>query len=238
MTERIDLRHVAGAADKRVVCRHAAIVFETERLAAVIAGVLRAVLLLALADGEKEEAVAIKGDAPAEVGFRLAPRVGDEDLLEIRHRRAGPPRACQHGGGPLVRPGLRVAQIQQLVLAKLRMQGDVEQAGQPPVVDRGYALDWLRIEDAVANDAQPSASLGHEHLRRRGGMPGSTDARARWRPPSHAPGSSEVKSVTGSDGNGGEAARADFCAPTVVPSDARTMTRPHASRFCISRIVA
>ena len=69
VTERVDLRHVTGAAHKRVVCRHAAIVLESERLAAVIAGVLRAVLLLALADGEKEEAVAIKGDAPAEVGF-------------------------------------------------------------------------------------------------------------------------------------------------------------------------
>jgi len=46
-----------------------------------------------------------------------------------------------------------------------------------------------------------------------------------------------VKSVTGSDGNGGEAARAGFCAPTVVTSDARTMTRPTASRFCMSRIV-
>ena len=50
-------------------------------------------------------------------------------------------------------------------------------------------------------------------------------------------GNSEVKSVTGSDGNGGEAARAAFCAPTVEPSDARTMTRPNASRFSISRIV-
>ena len=32
------------------------------------------------------------------------------------------------------------------------MPGDVEQAGQSAGVDRGYALDWLRIVDAGAED--------------------------------------------------------------------------------------
>ena len=176
MTERVDLRHVAGAADKRVVCRHAAIVFETERFAAVIAGVLRAVLLLTLADGEKDEAVAIKGDAPAEVGLRLAPRVGDEDLPEIRHAVTGPPRACQHGGGPLVRPSSSSSSDTSSWFSRNFGAGRCR-AGRPVARWRPrYALDWLRIRTPWRMIATVRFARSRA-LRHRAGMPGSTDAK-------------------------------------------------------------
>src|SRR5262245_14726539 len=50
--------------------------------------------------------------------------------------------------------------------------------------------------------------------------------------------SSEVKSVTGRGGIGGDAARADFWASAVEPIETRATRRPSANRLSIPRIVA
>src|SRR5687768_17344563 len=88
VSERIDFRRVIAPAGERVVRRHAAVIAQSQYLAAVIARLLRAVLLLPLAEGQEQEAVAVDRDAPAVVGGRLAPVVGDEDLLDVVEPRA------------------------------------------------------------------------------------------------------------------------------------------------------
>jgi hypothetical protein len=73
--------------------------------------------------------------------------------LAARHRRA--PAA---GARRVVRP------VDPAVFVVLRMQRDIEQAALPAGDDLGQAFDRFRIEFVIlADDAQPSGALGHQH---------------------------------------------------------------------------
>ena len=50
-----------------------------------------------------------------------------------------------------------------MVLGELRMQHDIEKAAERDGFHSGHAGDRLWIEDAVADDAEPSRALGDQH---------------------------------------------------------------------------
>ena len=105
-----DLRLRAGLADERIVRRHAAVVFEPQRLPDVVVERLRfhaqavvfgagAAQPVAIADHHVQRAVGTEHHASGEIAARL-PRVGDEDLRER-------PSACRPRAS--ARDGERVA---------------------------------------------------------------------------------------------------------------------------------
>src|SRR6185436_15681286 len=115
MSERIDLRQVSLLPDKRIVRRHASVVTKAQNLATVVARLLRAILLLTLADGEVQQAGPIERDAPAVVRVRLAPRVRDEDVFDVLQRRAVEDASRERGCGEVVLTSLRVTQVDDAV---------------------------------------------------------------------------------------------------------------------------
>src|SRR5690606_17702133 len=88
MAERVYLGQVTVFADKRIVGRNGAVVAQPQYLAAVLHRVLRTLLLLALADGDVEHAVAAEDHAAAEVRRRRAPVLCDEDVAHVVQRAA------------------------------------------------------------------------------------------------------------------------------------------------------
>src|SRR5687767_12203587 len=91
MTERIDLRLVSRPAYVRVVCRHAAVVANTEDLADVRGGILRRGWIVAIAKRDIEEAGSVPRETRAVAAAggteslrRSRPaviRIGDEDVF-------------------------------------------------------------------------------------------------------------------------------------------------------------
>ena len=145
VTERVDLRLVAGAVDKGVVGRHGAVVAQANQLAAVVRGILRwrVLALRRVAHAHVEHAVTPEHDARG-----LGDHVVDEDLLELRQRRTVPHRAGQYGaarrggGWPAAARGrcrlawrqrhrLVIRQVDVAVGCKLRVQRDVHQPREP-----------------------------------------------------------------------------------------------------------
>ena len=94
----------------------------------------------------------------------------DEDVPDVGERLPSKrPRAMRHRPALLVER-LRVGEIDELVLGKLRMERDVHvavngagQAGLAGPVGRRAAGDRLRIEHAVADDPQLAGALGDQH---------------------------------------------------------------------------
>src|SRR5688572_23371138 len=127
MAERVNLGLVARLAGERIVRRYASVIAQPQHLPAVVVSVLRPVLLLPLADRQVEQAGAVERNPSAVVRARLAPGVGDEDVLDVMQRLAVVAGARQCGRGQVVGAPLGVAQIQQLVLDKTRVQRDVEE---------------------------------------------------------------------------------------------------------------
>ena len=124
---RVDLRQVARLAGERIVGRRRAVVVQAQHLAAVQHRVLRAVLLLALADGEIQLAVAAEHHAAAEIRRRVAPVLGDEDLLDVLQRLAVEPRARERRRREVALAAFRIRQIQDSVLREARMRQHLEQ---------------------------------------------------------------------------------------------------------------
>ena len=187
----------------------------------MIARLLRAVLLLTLADGEIQQAGSVERDATAEVGVRLAPRIRDEDVLDVLQRRAVEHRACERGGREVVLTGLRVAQIDDLVLGEPRMQRDVEKTGEHAREHVRCSGDRRRIELAVANDSQPTLALGDQDARRQGGTQASTDARDQSPPARHGLGARTRRT---------SAAASEAAARTAAPAPTATTRRRCSTR--------
>jgi len=57
---------------------------------------------------------------------------------------------------------LVIGEVDQLVLAELRVQGEVHETGEALRVHLRHAGHWIRIEDAVANHAQPPRPLANQ----------------------------------------------------------------------------
>src|SRR4026208_2223295 len=163
MTERIDLRLISGLADERIVWRHAAVISQPNDFATVILCVLRALLLLPFPDRQIQKVGTIERDAATIVRVRLAPRVGDEDVLDVGERGPIESAARQCRRREIVVARLRVGQIDEAILRERRMQRDVEQTAKHTREDFGDAGNRCWIEHAVADDAQTALALGGEH---------------------------------------------------------------------------
>ena len=126
--------------------------------------VLCAVLLLPLADGEIELAVAAEHHAAAEVRRRVAPVLGDEDLLDVLQRFAVEPRACERRRRERALAAFGIRQIQDSVLREIRMRQDLEQPAEHRDAHLGHTRDRLRVESAVAEHAQAPRPLRDQQI--------------------------------------------------------------------------
>ncbi len=154
------------AAVERVVGRRRAIVVEAQRLAAVVVGFLRA----------HHRGVGAEG-GPADGGVELAlivelqlavervDVVGDEDVLAVDDLLAVP-LAAVDGVGAEVAARLVVGHVDPAIGLEVRVQDEVHEAGGDAEVrvDFRGAFNRLRIELAIADDAQRAGALDDEDV--------------------------------------------------------------------------
>ena len=114
---------------------------------------------------EVQHAVATEGDARG-AGLRQ-----NENILHIGERAAIPAAACDSGGSFAAIQRLGVGEIHEMILGKTRMERDVHVAVDGARIARfagpiggRSAGDGLRIENAVADDAQAAGALGDQHV--------------------------------------------------------------------------
>jgi hypothetical protein len=84
--------------------------------------------------------------------FNVGERVTIEHATDDRRRRSA------------VRTGLRIAQVDEAVVCEVGVNGHIEQTALPACVHFRHTRDRLRIENAVANDAQPPGPLGNQDV--------------------------------------------------------------------------
>src|SRR5262245_27129182 len=124
MTEREDLRLVAGPSDKWIVRRHRAIVVKTKHFAGVRIRILRAAAVAAARRRHIELAVA----APCDPRRTRHAGTATEDVLELGDRLAfkTPTRDGQRGLS-FGANGLQIGEIDESIRGELRMQHNVEE---------------------------------------------------------------------------------------------------------------
>ena len=98
---------------------------------------------------------------------RAVPVGRDENILDVRERGAAVEAGacdgeCRHGR--ILRIGLRVREIDELVAAEVRVQNDVGKPADDGRANGRHTGDRRRIEHAVAHDAQPARAFRHEHV--------------------------------------------------------------------------
>ena len=109
-------------------------------------------------DARSEAAV---GGAGASV-----PGLGDQNIFDVGERLAVPLPARNGQRRALHSAffhGLRIREVNQLVLGELRVEDDVHQACQTAGVNVRQAGDRLLVEDAVANDSQSALAFRDQH---------------------------------------------------------------------------
>ena len=154
----VDLGLVARLAGKGVVGRHGAVVRQPQHLAAQVVRILCA-LAASAAGRHVEHAVAAEGNAR-----RAAGALGDEEVLHRRQRLAVPRAARQRQRALIGSERLRVGEVDVAVLGKARVQRDVHQAREALRPHHRYPGHGRRVQHAIADHAQLSASLGHQHV--------------------------------------------------------------------------
>ena len=165
-----DLRTRAGAADERIVGRHAAIVVQPDDLAVMVREILRRVRLevplgrnLPIAERQEQVAVLVERDLAAEVSAALRHRL--EQLLDAGEPIVLEPAAHERGRRLLpVGARLRVGQVEQPVRGEVRMRHHLEKTTLARVEHLRHAVDGLRKELALPDDAQASGPLRDQHV--------------------------------------------------------------------------
>ena len=118
---------------------------------------------LTLADAEEQKALTVERNPRAVV--TSPSRVGHEQLFYIVELIVFETGSHDRGRRPvLVRVGLRIAHIDQLVRAEVGVQYDVQEPTLPRRVDLGDTGDRSRKQFPVPNDPQSSGALGHEDV--------------------------------------------------------------------------
>ncbi len=194
MAERVDLRPVAFFTHEGIICGNGPIILEPEDLSNDGARLLRLLSVVPVSAGDIEVAGLVecqarsgtgvqwtlsatpdRASSPAVVGFR------NKDVLVVRKRRAAIPARAADGQRRLrgiLGCGLSVSEIDQPVLAELRMESNIHQASEASGSDWGQTADRRGIENAIANDAQTSRALGDQHsaIRKKRHTPGMIEA--------------------------------------------------------------
>src|SRR4029078_7619725 len=114
-------------------------------------------LLLPLADGQKEKAAALERHPAAVVRRRLAPGSADEDLLQVAERLAVKLRPGERCCRQAVLACLGVGEVEPLVLREPWMQGDLEETAEDLRAHGRHAGNRRRIERAVADNPELAA---------------------------------------------------------------------------------
>ena len=122
-----DGRGLARLTGQRIVIGSAAIVVQTQHAAGRVCGVLGALALTPVAHGDKQVAVVIKEDAPAEVfGGVGAGFFRHVDIAKV-FQGAIPVSAVAHRrGAAIVATGFGIAQVKALVVGEIRVWHYIE----------------------------------------------------------------------------------------------------------------
>jgi hypothetical protein len=183
-----NLRLGAGPAHERIVCRHAAVVANSQRLPDVVTEILcphaqtvvvaaHAAQPVAVANGDVQRAVGSEQHSSCEVSGCF-PRVGNKHLLNLTEFRAIETPASDRERAAL-RTSFGIRDVDEVVLRELRMDDDRVQT-----VCSGFGRcrcsrtrrwrrrrrhgrsfpHWLRIEYAVADDTQTSRAFGDQYV--------------------------------------------------------------------------
>ena len=166
MPQGVDFRPIARAVHEWVVGRYGAIVVEAQDLAAQAHGILRDVLNVVqgpAANGHVDHAVPSEDDAAVETRVALVRIGGDDKVLDVDERVAlePAPRECRNAHA--VSDRLGVGEIDQAILGKLGMEGNIHETPVAVGPDLGHAGDVPRVEHSVSNDAQAAVPLGDQH---------------------------------------------------------------------------
>src|SRR5690606_25757369 len=137
VTQRPDLGSFATLAGEGVAGGRRAVVIQTHDLAQRGVDLLRRILLVALTGGGVHQALAVEGDAVAEVQALIDFRVGAPDDVEVLDRRTGEIQraAGNHGTTRFIGAGFHVADVDGVVTREIRVQHDVAEAALEEVVD-------------------------------------------------------------------------------------------------------
>src|SRR2546425_4656777 len=162
MTERVDLWLVALAPDERIVVRNASVIAKSQQFAAIVLGILWCVAAI----GHEQGAIPAECDSR-----RTITRLRDKDIPHVYERFAVPASACDGVGRPVAFQRLRIREIHEMIFSKTWVQREVHQsvnsagiAGFARISRSRHACHRLRVENAVANNAELSGSLADEHL--------------------------------------------------------------------------
>ena len=126
---------------------------------------------LAIAKRQEHMALAVERDLAAEVAAALRHRL--EQLLDVRqpivfearaNQRGGRRRAFLRAGRRRVADLLRVGDVKQAIRGELRVRRHFEQAALPLVHHRRHALDRVRQQLAIADNAQPPRAFGDQRV--------------------------------------------------------------------------
>ena len=156
-----DFRSIAGAAREWIVRRNGAVVAQAQDLAAQTCGVLRDLADIA-AGRHVDHAVAAEDDAAVQarvafVGLR------HQEIADVGERAAFEPASRERRCAFAVLDGLGVGEVDQPIVGEPRMERDVHEAAVAVRPHAGHAGDRRRIEDAVADDADPAGPFGDQH---------------------------------------------------------------------------
>ena len=167
-----DLGQRVATPHERVVVGHAAVVVQAHDGPHVVGHVQRRVVVHhvgvehAVAHRQVQVSVQAEGHAPGEVIVVVVPGVRLEDLHDVGDPAIVP--APPHHRRGTLRPvvvGLAVAEVQPVVFGKVGVGQDVHEATLALVpVDFRPTRNRLRLEHAVAHDAQAARTLHDQHL--------------------------------------------------------------------------
>ena len=168
------------AAHPRVARRHAAIIVQAQNLAEMVGRVLHQFAVIAVTAGDEQIPIRIEQDPPAKtaerralaaaafrLGSRTIPRRGHENVLHVGKLVPTIPARAQHGLRlfcRIARIWLGIAEINQMVIGKIRVQRDVRQPGNSHGKDRRQACNGFWVERAVgSHDPQTAGPFGNQH---------------------------------------------------------------------------
>ena len=152
---------MAFVAHERVVARHGAIIVEPQDFAAQAHRILRNRRHPA-AGGHVDLAVTPKGDTAVEtrvpfvcLGNKKVSDVGERSSLESAPRERRCASAVTHGLG--------IGEIDEAIVGKLGMEGDIHQPAIAVGSNRWHAGNGVRFKHSIANDAETPGPLGDQH---------------------------------------------------------------------------
>src|SRR5436309_10898321 len=159
MTERKDLRLVAGSSNERIVRRRRSVVAKAESFAAMAHQVLSALIERA---SHSHEQIAIRRKHDSRCGRPpIVYRVSDENIADIEEGLAVETSSCKRRRDSFLQR-FRIREINELVFRKPRMQRDVHQSGQLLREHFRHAGYRFRIEHAVLDQSNAPGTLGYQ----------------------------------------------------------------------------